>query len=113
MGGQMCLQTDEYEVINLVLAPRRVGPVCERVGGPVVHAAHVFEASRGQLRRLDPKLVLQLAPRGGEDADGFRLGGVARRVHLIWGLPVQRVRAAGVGPHPREGHLRRRPLLQQ
>mmetsp|Transcript_9612 Transcript_9612/g.30788 ORF Transcript_9612/g.30788 Transcript_9612/m.30788 type:complete len:817 (+) Transcript_9612:244-2694(+) len=98
-------------VVDLVLAPRRLGPVRPDVARPVVHARHEREPRR--LQRRDPQLVPQLPHRRVLHARRRparrRLGTVVlRRLHA-----VQRVRAARVRPHLRERDLRLRPLLQQ
>mmetsp|Transcript_13629 Transcript_13629/g.28809 ORF Transcript_13629/g.28809 Transcript_13629/m.28809 type:complete len:203 (-) Transcript_13629:51-659(-) len=97
-----------------MLAPAPVRPLAgRRHARAVVQPRQELEGLAGNQRRCDPKLVLQLSHRGVDSARGQALGGVRQLLHLARLVPVERVRAARVGPHAREGDFCGGPLLQK
>ena len=74
----------------------------------VVDACQEMEVFKGNLFLLNAQLVVQLAPRRILDAcNGVGEVGAGFRRY------AEGVRAAGIGPHVREGDLLRRTLLQK
>eukprot|EP00964_Phaeocystis_antarctica_P045491 scaffold26186_cov51-Phaeocystis_antarctica.AAC.4 len=109
VGREVHLTAHEEDVVDLVLAPGWRLAVGEGVRGPVMEAREESEVVVRQLRRLDAQLVQQLAPCRVLGARHRQVGAAARLrcvVDLLRHAAVQRVRAAGVGPHAREGDLR-------
>mmetsp|Transcript_7326 Transcript_7326/g.18640 ORF Transcript_7326/g.18640 Transcript_7326/m.18640 type:complete len:223 (+) Transcript_7326:164-832(+) len=102
------------DVVHLVLAPRPAAHrlvLSEVVRRAVVQPREVLERPSGHLRGRDAELVLQLAHGGALGAGHGAAGDVLGGVHLRGLVPVQRVRAARVGPHAGERDLGCRALL--
>jgi len=72
----------------------------------VVDPCKVVELIQGRLARRDPELMLEFPYRSNLDA-------VLVLLNLLLLEVIERVRAAGVGPHVREGDLLRGPLLEE
>ena len=72
----------------------------------VVYAREVLEAVDRRLALRDAELVLEFPGSSNSYAELILLD-------LLFFKVVERVRAAGVGPHVREGNLLRRALLKQ
>mmetsp|Transcript_33181 Transcript_33181/g.91752 ORF Transcript_33181/g.91752 Transcript_33181/m.91752 type:complete len:600 (+) Transcript_33181:841-2640(+) len=107
------LQAVQEQVVDFVFAPGCIRAVGSHIGCPVVHPRDELEASHVELGSGDAQLVLQLPHRGVLDPRWVACCHRLWRVQLWWPHAVQRVAAARVRPHIREGDLRRRPLLEQ
>mmetsp|Transcript_14506 Transcript_14506/g.43587 ORF Transcript_14506/g.43587 Transcript_14506/m.43587 type:complete len:789 (-) Transcript_14506:136-2502(-) len=103
----------EEDVVDLVLSPGALLAVRDHVGGPVVHAREELHGLHRHVAGADAELVVELAHGGALHAGHAPERHIQRRVHLGGVEAVERVRAARVRPHVREGDLVRRALLQQ
>ena len=100
LDGQLVLGRDseEEDVVDLVLPPRTLLAVRDGVGRPVVQAGEELELGRGDLGGGDAQLVIELADGGVLGAGDGAVGHVLGTVDLGRRHAVQGVGAAGVGP---------------
>ena len=85
----------------------------EFIGGAVVQPREVSKLIERDRLGLDAELVLQLAHRRALRAEDAAVRDALGSVHLGGFVPVERVRAAGVGPQRRERGLGARALRQE